>query len=152
MEKPNWPEISRLANELSSATAGLRESLIKNNYEVGLLLPIEIQCTDLGLALNNVLEQPPGAVDDEMTITVRNAYDVVYEFRGQLTILIEIADSLAGRPRIKDRLELEDNWFKRARKVTAASRGTDKSLRGLIEIIGLRAHEQGGDAQLDTAI
>jgi hypothetical protein len=128
----------------------LRESLINDDFEAGPLKPVEDQCKRLGLALNKVLEQPAGITDGDIRTTVRNCLDAVMELRGHLTVLINIANRLADHPE-RGRSQLETDWFKRSPKAVAVSRNTAQSLSGLVEIIRLRAHEAGGDANLDTA-
>lgn len=150
MKKPDWPEISRLANELSAATAQVRESLIYDDHEAGLLKPAETQCKELGLALNKVLELPVGTIDPETKTTVKNSFEAVLELRGHLTVLINIADRLADNPS-KGRSRLEMDWFKRSPEAIAVSRSTAETLDSLVGIIRLQAQEEEGDDERGTA-
>ena len=151
MGRPDWPEIRRLASELSTATASLRQSLIKNDFDIGPLIPVKEQCESICLALNEVLELPLGEVDGDMTTTVTQAMDAAMDLKGQLATLINIGTSLTDNPGVKDRVELEKSWFRCSRKAIPASRGTASMLQTLVQIIGLQAPHSGDSTDADTA-
>lgn len=148
--RPDWREIRRLADDLSSATPLLRESLIKNDFNKGPLSPVKDQCEQICLALNKVLELPRKSIDGDMATTVSQAMDAAMDLKGQLATLINIANSLANNPSVRDRVELQKNWFKLGKKTISVSRSTAALLSALVEIIDLQAPGSEGGVHADT--
>ena len=128
----------------------MRESLIKNDFDKGPLGPVKDQCETICLALNEILELPQGTVDGDMTTTVSQTMDAAIDLKGQLATLINIATSLADDPSVRDRVELEKNWFKLSKKTITVSRSTAALLRSLVEIIDSQAPGSEGSVHADT--
>lgn len=149
MDAPDWPDIRRVADELSAATADVRMSLIKNEYEAGQLIPLRDKFTNFCLTLNEVLELPIKAVDAEMRTTVANAVDAAMDLKGSLRLLIDISKELGRQLGVNDRVTLQEQW-KRRSEITYKSSLDDAILLGaLVDAIDMQASAPRGDADVD---
>ncbi len=69
MGPPDWQNIRRIAYDISTATVGLRQSLIKDMFDIGAVTPMKSQCDSLCQELNQILDLPTGDKEDNISIT-----------------------------------------------------------------------------------
>jgi hypothetical protein len=149
VDAPDWPDIRRVADELSAATADVRKSLIKNEYEAGELIPLRDKFINFCLTLNEVLELPIKAVDAEMRTTVANAMEAAMDLKGGLRLLIDISKELGRQLGVNDRVTLQEQW-KRYSEITYKSSLDDAILLGaLVDAIDIQDSGPRSDADVD---
>lgn len=108
------------------------------------------RCEEICLKLEEALAFSPDALDGEMTTTVNQVMEATIDLKGPLVTLINIATSLTDDPSVKDRVKLEENWFKFSKKAINVSRSTASLLRSLVQIIDMRARGSEGNADAGT--
>jgi hypothetical protein len=145
---PDWQNIRRIADEISAATVGLRQSLIKNMFDIGDVTPMKSQCDRLCQELNQILDLPTEYIESEMITTVSNALDATLDLQARVALLIETAGKLAGKASVPDRAALEEEWTKRRKKIISVSRTSAGMLDALVEVIDLL----GGEGQSDAGM
>jgi hypothetical protein len=151
VDAPDWPDIRRVANELSAATVNVRQSLIQNEYEAGELIPVRAKCITFCLTLNEVLELPINAVDAEMRTTVANAMDAAMDLKGGLSLLIDISKELVRQPGVNDRVALQEEWKRRSEITYKSSLDDARLLDALVDAIDLQTSgaQSGADVEAD---
>jgi len=143
---PDWQNIRRIAYDISTATVGLRQSLIKDMFDIGAVTPMKSQCDSLCQELNQILDLPTGDIEGEMITTVSNALDATLDLQARVALLIETADKLRGKTSVPDRAALEEEWTKRRKKTISVSRTSAGMLDALVEVIDLLGGEDQSDA------
>ncbi len=146
MGPPDWQNIRRIAYDISTATVGLRQSLIKDMFDIGAVTPMKSQCDSLCQELNQILDLPTGDIEGEMITTVSNALDATLDLQARVALLIETADKLRGKTSVPDRAALEEEWTKRRKKTISVSRTSAGMLDALVEVIDLLGGEDQSDA------
>jgi hypothetical protein len=143
---PDWQNIRRIAYDISTATVGLRQSLIKDMFDIGAVTPMKSQCDSLCQELNQILDLPTGDIEGEMITTVSNALDATLDLQARVALLIETAGKLRGKTSVPDRAALEEEWTKRRKKAMSVSRTSAGMLDALVEVIDLLDGEDQSDA------